>query len=235
MNCCGASLRCKRRHIEISKGLPVEGLCFLCRHQGHVSVACPLLASGSIPGYRCIAADDLVSFNLKREWRRTEGEPLSPLDHVWFGNTHTRSLWFSAARHTVDPAYFWSTRNVIDGSCRANGGKNWESQYVAMLDLNQCDIYADVSSGPLAAAHGISKRNQLDIAIAHQEVILRAVPHNAVLAVRSVRDIICTPCVELSINESSREATDRWVAYASWAERGAPKHRHATRPQWLPG
>ena len=81
---------------------------------------------------------------------------MSPKSHVRFGNVSTPSRWFSAS-HDIDPALFWSTRNVVDKRCTRNVGRNWDVQHIALIDLNRCDIYADISSAQLARTFRIAE------------------------------------------------------------------------------
>ena len=149
-----------------------------------------------------------------------------------FGNVSTPSRWFSAS-HDIDLALFWSTRIVVNKRCTQNGGRNWNVQHIALIDLNRCDIYADISSAPLAISHGLETRRELGLAISNREVNLRAVPPCAVLVVRSVQEVICNPCDEFKIDHGSKNAFERWVDYARWVERS--KYPGVLRPKWLPG
>ena len=216
-----------------SKGFPTSGICFLCKNYGHTSLHCHLKQSGARLGYRCISASNYDDYCAGRGWVKEMGDMLTPMQHVSFGNLKTPSRWFSASE-SIDPAFFWSTRVALDGKVSQTQGRNWDTAYIAVVDLNLCEIFADVSNGPLASAHGINDRRELDLAISNREVILRAVPHEAILSVRSVQDIICNPNADRCLHDAgSAEACARWTGYAQWAERG--RYKSATRPEWLPG
>ena len=122
---------------------------------------------------------------------------------------------------------------LLTKSVRKNGGRNWDVQHIALIDLNRCDIYADVSSAQLARTHGLKTRRELGLAISNREVILRAVPPCAVLVVRSVREVIRNPCDEFKIDHRSEIAYERWRHYAQWVERS--RYPGVLRPNWLTG
>ena len=118
---------------------------------------------------------------------------------------------------------------VEDGKAKCNRGHDWSSQRIACIDLDMCDILADLSTPALAAAHGLDDPSALRLAISNQEVILRAVPHNAILRMQTVEEI----CSSQGRVTERRALVQRWVQYAQWASHS--RFPGAVRPSWLPG
>ena len=235
--------QCKRRRLQrqipapplalVDKGLPSTGVCFYCCQEGHFAGSCPQLSATAVLAFRAISAADWSAYQQHRPFIKDVGEDLSPLDHVYHGNVVVQSRWFSCSRASVEPAYFWSTCQVVDAKCRHTRGHNWSTQRIALIDLAQCSVRADVSTPALAWEHGVTRRPQLELAVSNKEVILREVPHQAVLRVHSVESICRGLCPGHLIDEAdNRAAVDRWRHYAEWAARRT--HPGAPRPRWLP-
>ena len=208
--------------------------CFLCRRPGHVSVKCPSLPKGAVVAFRSCSDQDHLHYRARRAWTK-DGEPLTPSQHIEYGNVKVPSKWFSCALQNAEPAFFWSTRHVVDNETRPTRGHNWETKHIAAIDVTQCEVLADVHTAALAASHGIIERRPMGLAISNSEVILKSVPHSAVLAMRSVQSVCCEPICDgsLDVHHASPEALDRWCLYAQWSNRS--RYPEALRPPWLQG
>ena len=118
---------------------------------------------------------------------------------------------------------------VHDGKAKCNRGHDWSSQGIACLNLDMCDILADLSTPALAAAHGLDDPRALRLAITNREVILRGVPYRAILSMQTVEEI----CSSQGQVTEDRALMQRWVQYAQWVSH--TRFPSAVRPSWLPG
>ena len=80
-----------------------------------------------------------------RAWAKDRGDELAPQQHVQYGNVQVVSRWFSCSL-ILDSAAFWSMYVVEDGKPKYNRGRDWSSQRIACIDLDMCDILADLST-----------------------------------------------------------------------------------------
>ena len=163
-----------------------------------------------------------------RAWASDCGAELAPQQHVQYGNVQEVSRWFSCSL-ILDSAAFWSMYVVEDGEPKYTRGRDWSSKRIACIDLDMCDILADLSTPALAAAHGLDDPRALRLAITNREVLLRAVPHNAILGMQTVEEI----CSSQGQVTEYRALMQRWVQYAQWASHS--RFPSAFRPSWLPG
>ena len=175
---------------------------------------------------------------------------LTAYEHVSFGNTHTKSLYFSASRK-MDPAIFWSTRTLDNNlrTCRSRG-HNWDRVGIALLKEDYCDIKFDVSDSYRAAINGLNNcyiQNQMGewmsdqrvwrLATSNHEVILQKIHHKACLKFYTVKELCLWNLWKWGEDDNKvtkEKQIARWCSYEEWGSRTKQNIIPSDWLSWLP-
>ena len=171
---------------------------------------------------------------------------LSAYQHVSFGNTHTKSLYFSASLK-MDPSIFWSTRTLNERlmTCPSRG-HNWDRVGIALLNRDLCHVKYDVSDGMRAVMNGLnnvmigpdengqfrSDQRVFGLATSNHEVILRRVEASACISFYTVKELCLWGLWQWGEDDNVPKdlQLDRWCSYERW---GSRSKQYVVPGDWL--
>ena len=232
-------------------------ICFACGQKGHTTQFgfCPVLGNMCRNKllWRAMPADEGRGY-LRGDDKEKELAhdilDLTAYQHVSFGNTHTKSLYFSASRK-MDPAIFWSTRTLNERlqTCPSRG-HNWDRVGIAILNTDYCYIKYDVSDAMRAAINGINKvmiydqqrqwvsdQRVFGLATSNHEVILSKVEARACVAFYTVKEL-CLWGLWTRGEADDKVPMDvqlaRWRSYEQWGCRSRQSVIPSDWLHWLP-